>query len=151
MPGISSGSGNISPQSMAISPSPDSTSIMLSPISPSPPSGISRTAGSVAGGGDSTTLLFGVSVHRSIRPFWPRTFPSGRSVSVRNCGDPIAADPPGGWGGGGLGKPDRAVWPPARRAGAGAPVPAYDDGVPKAPPPPPAPPPLLQVGSGARV
>src|SRR6266542_4193805 len=24
-----------------------------------------------------------------------------RSVSVRNCGDPIAADPPGGWGGGG--------------------------------------------------
>src|SRR6266542_2081834 len=31
---------------------------------------------------------------------------SARSVSVRNYGDPIAADPPGGWGGWGLGKPD---------------------------------------------
>src|SRR5438105_4104088 len=59
MPGISSGSGNMSPQSMAITSSPDSTSIMLSPISPSPPSGISRTAGSLAGGGESTQLLFG--------------------------------------------------------------------------------------------
>src|SRR2546428_9234096 len=82
MPGISSGSGNISPQSMAISSSPDSTSIMLSPISPSPPSGISRTAGSLAGGGDSTTLLFGLSVHRSIRAFWARTFPAAREAAL---------------------------------------------------------------------
>ena len=57
-----------------------------------------------------------------------------RSVSVRNCGDPIAADPPGGWGGWGLGKPDRTVWPTARLSVAGTPVPTYDDGFPKAPP-----------------
>src|SRR5262245_6863091 len=45
MPGISS-SGNSSPQSTARTSSPDSSSIMLRPISPSPPSGIRRTAGS---------------------------------------------------------------------------------------------------------
>src|SRR6266542_849978 len=72
----------------------------------------------------------------------PATQPSApsRSVSVRNYGDPIAADPPGGWGGGGRGKPDRTVWPTARRSVAGTPVPTYDDGFPKAPPPrPPSP------------
>src|SRR5258705_13276724 len=57
-----------------------------------------------------------------------------RRVSVRNYGDPIGADPPGGWGGGGLGKPARTVWPPARLSGAGTPGPPYDDGFPKAPP-----------------
>src|SRR2546425_8701888 len=57
-----------------------------------------------------------------------------RGVSVRNCGDQIAADPPGGWGGWGLGKPDRTVWPPARLSVAGTPVPTYDDGFPKAHP-----------------
>src|SRR6266511_3033554 len=62
--------------------------------------------------------------------------PSSRSVSVRNYGDPIAADPPGGWGGWGLGKPDRTVWPTARLSVAGTPVPTYDDGFPKAPPHP---------------
>src|SRR6266542_5510369 len=46
--------------------------------------------------------------------------PRVRSVSVRNYGDPIAADPPGGWGGWGLGKPDRTVWPTARLSVAGA-------------------------------
>src|SRR3990172_3148647 len=45
MPGSSS-SGNMSPQSTAMRSSPDSTSIMLRPISPSPPRGISRTEGS---------------------------------------------------------------------------------------------------------
>src|SRR5256885_4332542 len=64
-----------------------------------------------------------------------------RSASVRNYGDPIAADPPGGWGGWGLGKPDRIVWPTARLSVAGTPVPTYDDGFPPAPPPPPPPPP----------
>src|SRR5258706_16472863 len=34
--------------------------------------------------------------------------PLPRSVSVRNYGDPIAADPPGGRGGGGPGEPRRA-------------------------------------------
>src|SRR6266542_1096317 len=62
---------------------------------------------------------------------------SARSVSVRNYGDPIAADPPGGWGGWGLGKPDRTVWPTARLSVAGTPVPTYDDAFPKAPPTPP--------------
>src|SRR5213593_2152899 len=71
-----------------------------------------------------------------------------RSVSVRNCGDPIAADPPGGWG---LGKPDRTVWPTARLSVAGTPVPTYDDGFPKAPPTPPALSAVLKVGSRARV
>src|SRR5258706_14103630 len=66
---------------------------------------------------------------------------AGRSVSVRNYGDPIAADPPGGWGGWGLGKPDRAVWPPPRPLGAGPPGPTYHHGLSKAPPPPPPPPP----------
>src|SRR2546425_6543233 len=70
-----------------------------------------------------------------------------RSVSVRNYGDPIAADPPGGRGGWGPGKPDRTVLPTARPSVAGPPVPAYDDGVPQAPPPPPALPPGAQVGS----
>src|SRR6266545_2015632 len=73
-----------------------------------------------------------------------------RSVSVRNCGDPIAADPPGGWGGWGLGKPDRTVWPTARLSVAGTPVPTYDDGIPKAPPPPPALAAVLTVGSRTR-
>src|SRR5215813_15337738 len=45
MPGNSS-SGNMRPQSTAIKSSPDSISIMLRPISPRPPSGISRTTGS---------------------------------------------------------------------------------------------------------
>src|SRR6266542_2735240 len=62
-----------------------------------------------------------------------------RSVAVRNCGEPIAADPPGGWGGWGLGKPDRTVWPTARLSVAGTPVTTYDDGFPKAPPRPPPP------------
>src|SRR5437868_10856154 len=63
-----------------------------------------------------------------------------RSVSVRSYGDPIAADPPGGWGGWGLGKPDRTVWPTARLSVAGTPGPTYDDGCPKAHPPrPPSP------------
>src|SRR5262245_16180953 len=44
MPSISS-SGNSSPQSTATRSSPDSMSIMLSPISPRPPSGMRRTAG----------------------------------------------------------------------------------------------------------
>src|SRR5205814_2618659 len=35
-----------------------------------------------------------------------------RSVSVRNYGDPIAADPPGGWGGGALGNPIGLSGPP---------------------------------------
>src|SRR5437870_2081051 len=74
-----------------------------------------------------------------------------RSVSVRNYGDPIAADPPGGWGGWGLGKPDRTVWPTARLSVAGTPVPTYDDGFPKAPPTPPALSALLKVGSRTRV
>src|SRR5258706_8687712 len=56
-----------------------------------------------------------------------------RSVSVRNYGDPIAADPPGAWG---LGKPDRTVWPTPRLSGAGTAGPTYDDGVPQAPPHP---------------
>src|SRR5439155_13135450 len=76
------------------------------------------------------------------------------SVSVRNYGDPISADPPGGWGGWGLGKPDRTVWPTARRSVAGTPVTTYDDGFPKAPPTPPALSAVLTVGSttrGARV
>src|SRR5437763_9444484 len=46
MPGSSS-SGNMSPQSTAIRSSPDSTSIMLRPISPRPPRGIRRTRGSI--------------------------------------------------------------------------------------------------------
>src|SRR5437667_3030195 len=63
-----------------------------------------------------------------------------RSVSVRNYGDPIAADPPGGWGGWGLGKPDRTVWPTARLSVAGTPVPTYYDGFPRPHPPrPPSP------------
>src|SRR5438132_1054107 len=45
IPGISS-SGNIRPQSIAMTSSAHSTSIMLRPISPSPPRGIRRTAGS---------------------------------------------------------------------------------------------------------
>src|SRR5438034_2457033 len=73
-----------------------------------------------------------------------------RSVSVRNCGDPIAADPPGGWGGWGLGKPDRTVWPTARLSIAGTPVPTYYDGFPKAPPTPPALSAVLKVGSRTR-
>src|SRR5205085_7687334 len=72
---------------------------------------------------------------------------ASRSVSVRNCGDPIAADPPGGWGGWGLGKPDRTVWPTARLSGAGTPITTYDDGFPKAPPTPPALAAVLTVGS----
>src|SRR6266498_2844603 len=75
---------------------------------------------------------------------------SARSVSVRNYGDPIAADPPGGWGGWGLGKPDRTVWPTARLSVAGTPVPTYDDGFPKAPPTPPALSAVLKVGSRTR-
>src|SRR5438477_675957 len=74
-----------------------------------------------------------------------------RSVSVRNYGDPIAADPPGGWGGWGLGKPDRTVWPTARRSVAGTPVTTYDDGFPKAPPTPPALSAVLKVGSTTRM
>src|SRR5258706_15622941 len=66
--------------------------------------------------------------------------PSG-SVPVRNWGAPTAADPRGGRGGWGLGKPDRTVGPTARLSGAGTPGPTYDDGFPKAPPPPPPPPP----------
>src|SRR5258706_16114824 len=58
---------------------------------------------------------------------------AGRSVSVRNYGDPIAADPPGGWGGWALGKPHRTVWPTARLSDAGTPGPTDDDGVPKPP------------------
>src|SRR6266536_6533862 len=73
-----------------------------------------------------------------------------RRVSVRNCGDPIAADPPGGGGGWGLGKPDRTVWPTARLSVAGTPVPTYDDGFPKAPPTPPALSAVLKVGSRTR-
>src|SRR6266536_2385689 len=73
-----------------------------------------------------------------------------RSVSVRNCGDPIAADPPGGWGGWGLGKPDRTVWLTARLSVAGTPVPTYDDGFPTAPPTPPALSAVLKVGSRPR-
>src|SRR5881396_2051964 len=73
-----------------------------------------------------------------------------RSVSVRNYGDPIAADPPGGWGGWGLGKPDRTVWPTARLSVAGTPVPPYGDGFPKAPPTPPALSAVLKVGSRTR-
>src|SRR5437667_12382182 len=71
-----------------------------------------------------------------------------RSVSVRNYGDPVAADPPGGWGGWGLGKPDRTVWPTARLSVAGTPVTTYDDGFPKAPPTPLA---LSAVLKGSRV
>src|SRR5438046_1041356 len=74
-----------------------------------------------------------------------------RSVSVRNCGDPIAADPPGGRGGWGLGKPDRTVWPTARLSVADTPVPTYYDGVPEAPPPPPALAAVLEVGARTRM
>src|SRR5439155_25335389 len=77
--------------------------------------------------------------------------PAKRSVSVRNCGDPIAADPPGGRGGWGLGKPDRTVWPTARLSVAGTPVPTYDHGFPKAPPTPPALSAVPKVGSTTRV
>src|SRR5207247_3037424 len=77
--------------------------------------------------------------------------PAARSVSVRSCGDPIAADPPGGWDGWGLGKPDRTVWPTARLSVAGTPVPTYDDGFPKVPPTPPALCAVLKVGSRTRV
>src|SRR6266498_3341210 len=73
-----------------------------------------------------------------------------RSVSFRNWGDPIAAGPPGGWGGWGLGKPDRTVWPTARLSVAGTPVSTYDDGFPKAPPTPPALSAVVQVGSPTR-
>src|SRR5213593_1121422 len=73
------------------------------------------------------------------------------SVSVRNYGDAIAADPPGGGGGWGRGKPDRTVWPTARRSVAGTPVTTYDDGFPKAPPTPPALSAVLTVGSRTRV
>src|SRR2546422_3759319 len=62
----------------------------------------------------------------------------------------MPADPPGGRGGWGLGKPDRTVWPPARRSVAGPPVPTYDDGFPKAPPTPPALSAVLKVGSRTR-
>src|SRR5439155_13673455 len=54
----------------------------------------------------------------------------------------------GGWG---LGKPDRTVWPTARRSVAGTPVPTCDDGFPKAPPTPPALSAVLKVGSRTRV
>src|SRR5438477_9143813 len=81
-----------------------------------------------------------VDPDRSIRSTPSQTRERARSVSVRNYGDPIAADPPGGWGGWGLGKPDRTVWLTARLSVAGTPVPTYDDGFPKAPPtPPPSP------------
>src|SRR6266542_2492591 len=88
------------------------------------------------------------SLSQTLADLAARAFGSFRSVPVRNCGDPIAADPPGGWG---LGKPDRTVWPTARRSVAGTPVPTYDDGFPKAPPPPPALSAVLKVGSRARV
>src|SRR5207244_1933485 len=61
------------------------------------------------------------------------------------------ADPPGGRGGWGLGKPDRTVWPTARLSVAGTPVPTYYDGFPKAPPTPPALSAVLEVGSRTRV
>src|SRR5438270_13425376 len=73
---------------------------------------------------------------------------SRRSGSVRNYGGPIGADPPGGWGGWGLGKPDRTVWPTARLSVAGPPVTTYDDGFPKAPPTPPALSAVLDDSSG---
>src|SRR5260370_21324285 len=67
-----------------------------------------------------------------------------RSVSVRNYGDPIAADPPGGWGGWGPGEPDPAVWAPPPPSGATTPLPPYHPRVPPAPPPPPPPSPRPQ-------
>src|SRR6266404_1709919 len=90
-------------------------------------------------------------ISNSIFEETPRPPPAKRSVSVRNYGDPIAADAPGGWGGWGLGKPDRTVWPTARLSVAGTPVPTYDDGFPKAPPTPPALSAVLKVGSTTRV
>src|SRR5258706_14801369 len=65
--------------------------------------------------------------------------------------DRSAADPPGGWGGWGVGNPDRTVWPTARLSVAGTPVRTYDDGFPKAPPTPPALSAVLKVGSRTRV
>src|SRR5882762_6465420 len=73
MPGSSS-SGNMRPQSIAIRSSPDSTSIMLRPISPRPPGGIKRTTGS-------TELLYvsGASSGGAPAPRRPaaRTAPDG--------------------------------------------------------------------------
>src|SRR5258706_16366479 len=65
--------------------------------------------------------------------------------------DRSAADPPGGWGGWGVGNPDQTVCPTARLSGAGTPGPTYDDGFPKAPPTPPALSAVLKVGSRTRV
>src|ERR1700752_270726 len=63
MPGSSS-SGNIRPQSTATTSSPDSTSIMFKPISPSPPRGMRRTDGST------NKTPFETPDHRSTGPLW---------------------------------------------------------------------------------
>src|SRR5258706_11010713 len=65
--------------------------------------------------------------------------------------DRSAADPPGGWGGWGVGNPDQTVCPSARLSVAGTPVPTYDDGFPRPPPTPPALSAVLKVGSRTRV
>src|SRR3990172_1067558 len=92
MPGNSS-SGNMRPQSTAMRSSPDSTSIMLRPISPSPPRGMSRTEGS-------TKLLSRRRVHRITRVGFPEVSPRPRAsfttgdgvsrVGGAGCG-PVAA------------------------------------------------------------
>src|SRR5713226_9302377 len=67
MPGSSS-SGNMRPQSTAIRSSPLSTSIMLRPISPSPPRGMRRTEGSTK----TPFLTVGSSYHPArVRPKFP--------------------------------------------------------------------------------
>src|SRR5215510_10768320 len=71
IPGNSS-SGNMRPQSTAIKSSPDSISIMLRPISPRPPRGISRTTGS-------TGLLSRRRANRTTRPQIPRHFAERRA------------------------------------------------------------------------
>src|SRR5262245_13805286 len=85
MPGISS-SGKSRPQSTAMTSSPDSRSIMLSPISPSPPRGIRRSAGSegtsIGTGSGRYTVL--TAADSSYHPGW-------RPPSILY---PAQADPP---------------------------------------------------------
>src|SRR5437867_11230874 len=83
MPGNSSASGNMSPQSTAMRSSPDSTSIMLRPISPSPPRGISRTVGSLRAPRE---LLSVERLHGSTRASGAETSEGGLGLQARDEG-----------------------------------------------------------------
>src|SRR5262245_12860450 len=76
------------PQSIAIRSSPESISIMLRPISPSPPRGISRTAGSRAGIAGSKSVLSLRNPHPSTG--FPMPEVSGRRAGVRGEGGALA-------------------------------------------------------------